>query len=127
MSDSPQYTPVPPQPQGTPAPAQSGLSDNAAGALAYVTIIPAIIFLIVEPYNRNSFVRFHSWQSIFFGIAFVAVHIVLGIIPVIGWLVLALLDLAFLVLWILVILKASKGERWQLPLIGKFAAQQSGS
>jgi len=30
-------------------PNQSGLSDNAAGALAYVTIIPAIIFLIVDP------------------------------------------------------------------------------
>ena len=30
MSDSPQYTPVPPQA------AQSGLSDNTAGALAYV-------------------------------------------------------------------------------------------
>lgn len=127
MSDSPQYTPVPPQPQGTPAPAQSGLSDSAAGALAYVTIIPAIIFLIVEPYNRNSFVRFHSWQSIFFGIAFVAVHIVLGIIPVIGWLILALLDLAFLVVWIILLLKALKGERWELPIIGKFAAQQAGS
>jgi len=46
-------------------PNQSGLSDNAAGALAYVTIIPAIIFLIVEPFNKNSYVRFHSWQSIF--------------------------------------------------------------
>lgn len=128
MSDSPQYTPVPPQPQGAPpAPAQSGLSDNAAGALAYVTIIPAIIFLIVEPYNKNAFVRFHSWQSIFFGIAFVAVHIVLGIIPVIGWLILALLDLAFLVVWVILLLKALKGERWELPIIGKFAAQQAGS
>lgn len=127
MSD-PQFTPVPPQPQGAPAPAQSsGLSDSAAGALAYVTIIPAIIFLIVEPYNKNSFVRFHSWQSIFFGIAFVAVHIVLGIIPVIGWLILAFLDLAFLVLWVILLLKALKGERWELPIIGKFAAQQAGS
>jgi len=34
-------------------PNQSGLSDNAAGALAYVTIIPAIIFLIVEPLTRT--------------------------------------------------------------------------
>ncbi len=31
----------------------SGLADNVAGMLAYVTIIPAIIFLIVEPYSRN--------------------------------------------------------------------------
>ena len=47
MSDSPQYTPVPPQA------AQTGLSDNTAGALAYITIIPAIIFLVMEPYNKN--------------------------------------------------------------------------
>ena len=45
-----------------PEPNQSGLSDNAAGALAYVTFIPAIIFLIVEPYNKNSYIKFHSWQ-----------------------------------------------------------------
>ena len=51
-------------PEETP---QTGLSDNAAGALAYVTIIPAIIFLIVAPYNTNSYIRFHSWQSIFLG------------------------------------------------------------
>lgn len=124
MSDSPQYTPIPPQPQG--APAQSGLSDNAAGALAYVTIIPAIIFLIVEPYNRNSFVRFHSWQSIFFCIAAFAIHIVLTLIPVIGWILVPFVSLAFLVIWIILLLKALKGERFSLPLIGKFAAQQAG-
>ena len=125
MSDSPQYTPIPPQPQQ--APAQSGLSDNAAGALAYVTIIPAIIFLIVEPYNRNSFVRFHSWQSIFFCIAAFAIHIVLTLIPVIGWILVPFVSLAFLVIWIILLLKALKGERFQLPLIGKFASQQAGS
>jgi uncharacterized membrane protein len=124
VSDSPQYTPISPQPQG--APAQSGLSDNAAGALAYVTIIPAIIFLIVEPYNRNSFVRFHSWQSIFFCIAAFAIHIVLTLIPVIGWILVPFVSLAFLVIWIILLLKALKGERFSLPLIGKFAAQQAG-
>ncbi len=74
MSDSPQYTPVPPQapPAGQPQAAQSGLSDTAAGALAYVTIIPAIVFLLVEPYNKNSFVRFHAWQCIFLGITAIA-------------------------------------------------------
>jgi uncharacterized membrane protein len=127
VSDSPQYTPIPPQPQGAPgAPAQSGLSDNAAGALAYVTIIPAIIFLIVEPFNRNSYVRFHSWQSIFFCIAAFAVHIVLTLIPVIGWILVPFVSLGFLVIWIILLLKALKGERFALPLIGKYAAQQAG-
>src|SRR5213082_1956486 len=46
-----------------------GLSETAAGVIAYITIIPAIIFLVMDPYNRSSFIRFHAWQSIFFGIA----------------------------------------------------------
>ena len=46
-----------------------GLSDNAAGAIAYITIIPAIVFLLVEPYNKKPFVRFHAWQCIFLYVA----------------------------------------------------------
>jgi len=34
--------------------------------VAYITIIPAIIFLVMEPYNKNKFVRFHAFQSLFF-------------------------------------------------------------
>ncbi len=120
MPEAPQFdTP-------TQQPVQSGLSDNAAGALAYVTIIPAIIFLIVEPYNRNSYVRFHSWQSIFFCIAAVAVQVVLSVIPIIGWIILPIAMLGFLVVWIILLLKALKGERFSLPFIGKLAAQQAG-
>jgi uncharacterized membrane protein len=122
VSDSPQYQPIPPQPS------QSGLSDTAAGALAYVTVIPAIIFLLVEPYNKNSFIRFHSWQSIFLLIACVVIDTVLGMIPIIGWFVLLpLFGLGVLILWIVLLLKALKGERFQLPLIGKLAAQQAGA
>ncbi len=62
---------------------QSGLSDNAAGALAYVTVIPAIIFLIVEPYNKNPYIKFHAWQSIFLGIAAFAISFI-NIIPILG-------------------------------------------
>jgi uncharacterized membrane protein len=109
------------------ATAQSGLSDNAAGALAYVTLIPAIIFLIVEPYNKNSYVRFHSWQSIFLGIAAFAVQIVLSVIPVIGWIIIPFVLVAFLVVWIIVLLKALKGERYKLPVIGPLAEKQAGA
>jgi uncharacterized membrane protein len=122
MSSSPQYQ-APQQP-----PAQSGLSDKAAGAIAYLTVIPAIVFLMVEPYNRNSFVRFHSWQCIFLTIASIIVHTVLGFIPIIGWFVLIpIASLGFLVLWVIVLLKALKGERYHLPLIGQYAEQQAGA
>lgn len=120
MSNSPQFPP-------TAQPAQSGLSDNAAGALAYVTIIPAIVFLVVEPYNRNSYVRFHSWQSIFLGIAAFVVDTVLSFIPIIGWILIPFVLIGFLILWIIVIMKAFKGERFKLPIIGKYAEQQAGS
>lgn len=115
------------------ATAQSGLSDNAAGALAYVTIIPAIIFLIVEPYNRNSFVRFHSWQSIFLGIAWGAIWVVLGAIgaiPVLNFIDLVLfplVGLGFLVLWIMALINASQGKRFRLPVIGPLAEKQAGA
>jgi uncharacterized membrane protein len=115
-----------PQFQPASQPAQSGLSDNAAGALAYVTIIPAIIFLIVEPYNKNSYVRFHSWQSIFLGIAAFAIEMILSIIPIVGWIIIPFFLIGFLIVWIIVLLKASKGERYKLPLIGKYAEQQAG-
>src|ERR1700730_4482046 len=94
---------------GAPAamPAQgSGLSETAAGAIAYLTIIPAIIFLAMEPYNRSSFVRFHSWQSIFFGVTVAVIHTILAAIPIVGWLLLVPVSLGFLILWIVVIIKA---------------------
>lgn len=122
MSELPPTEPLMP-----PPPAQAGLSTNAAGALAYVTIIPAIIFLVVEPYNKSSFVRFHAWQSIFFCIAAVALQVILSVIPVIGWIILPFAMVALLVVWIWVLLKAMKGELYQLPVIGKFAAQQAGN
>jgi uncharacterized membrane protein len=109
------------------ATAQTGLSENAAGALAYVTIIPAVIFLIVEPYNRNSYIRYHSWQSIFLCVGAIAIHLVLGMIPIIGWIIVPFVSLGFLVLWIIVILKALKGERFKLPVIGDLAEKQAGA
>jgi len=108
-----------------PEPNQSGLSDNAAGALAYVTIIPAIIFLIVEPFNRNSYVRFHAWQSIFLGITAFAINIVLSIIPVVGWIIVPFANLVLLVIWVYVLIKALNGQRFKLPLIGDLAEKQA--
>ena len=106
---------------------QSGLTDNTAAGLAYVTIIPAIIFLVVAPYNQKSFIRFHAWQSIFLTVAAVVIDIVLGFIPIIGWILLAPFCLLVLVVWVICLVKAFGGQRFALPLIGKFAEQQAGA
>jgi uncharacterized membrane protein len=113
-----------------------GLSDNAAGAIAYLTIIPAILFLVMAPYNTKPFVKFHSWQNIGLCVASFCLYIVLFIfmmvlafIPVLRFLVLLvypLFGLALLVVWGLCVLKASQGSALKLPLISGFAAKQSG-
>jgi uncharacterized membrane protein len=120
MSDSPQYTPVPPQA------AQSGMTDNVAGALAYATIIPAIIFLVIEPYKNSSFVRFHSWQCIFLYLAGFVIGFV-NVIPILGQIVFIIAMIGLFVMWIMALLKALKGERWEIPFIGKYAAKQAGA
>jgi len=112
---------------------QAGLSENAASGLAYVTIIPAIVFLIVEPYNRNRTIRFHSWQSIFLAVAWVAVNIALRIIihmPFFGWAAIfiwPLVGLAFFILWIVVMIQAFNGKRFKIPVVGDLAEKQANS
>lgn len=123
MSDPGQYIPTPPPP---PQSAQSGLSDNAAGALAYVTVIPAIIFLVAEPYNKNPYIKFHAWQSIFLGIAAFVIGFI-NVIPILGQIIFLLGMLALFIAWVICLLKALKGERFKLPFIGNLAEKQAGA
>ena len=108
-----------------------GMTDNAAGMLAYITIIPAIIFLVVEPYNKSRFIRFHAWQCVFFNVAWVALWIALRIvvhIPLFGWLTLLvwpLVMLAGFIVWIVLLLKANQGQMYKLPVIGDLAEKQA--
>ena len=87
------------------------MAENVAGMLAYFTIIPAIIFLLIEPYNRNRFVRFHSFQCLFTAAALIVLHIVLFDLQPTScscpdvraiW---GLLGLAELALWILLVVE----------------------
>jgi uncharacterized membrane protein len=111
--------------------AGGGLTDNMAGALAYVTIIPAIVFLVLDPYNKNRFIRFHSFQCVFFAVAWTVLWIVLAIIghiPILGWatvLLWPLISLAGLIIWVILVLKAYQGKTFKLPVIGDMAEKQA--
>lgn len=111
---------------------QTGLSENAASALSYITFIPAIVFLATPPYNQSPTVRFHSWQSIFLSILAFAISIVLtiiGAIPLlnlIDLILFPLVGLGFLILWVVVLVQALNGKRFTIPVIGPMAAKQAG-
>ena len=109
----------------------AGMADNVAGLLAYITIIPAIVFLVVAPYNKSRFVRFHSFQSIFLFVAVFAIHIVLSIMSVIPFMIFLTLPLHMLVflgtiiLIVVLAIKANSGLMWKLPVIGDMAEKQA--
>ena len=124
-------------PAAQPAGASTGgMTDNVAGMLAYVTIIPAILFLVIEPYNKSRFVRFHSFQNIFLHVAGLVlwiglfiVSMVLAFIPILGHIVAFLLwmglSVGLLIVWIILLLKANQGQMWKLPVIGDMAEKQA--
>jgi uncharacterized membrane protein len=101
----------------------TGLEENVAGLLCYLLgFITGILFFIIE--KENSFVRFHAMQSIItFGAIFV-LSIVLGFIPIIGWILALLFPFVALALWIILMVKAYQGERYKLPIVGDIAEKQ---
>ena len=124
----PGYPPPPygQTPYGQPYGAQPGvgLSDNVAGAIAYITIIPAIVFLVIEPYRSRPFVRFHAMQCLGLALAGVVLQF-FHIIPILGTIVAILGGLLIIVFWIIAIISAASGKMWRVPIIGKIAAEQA--
>ena len=137
--------PIPPPPSAGPGPepgpqsTSTGLPSNVAAAIACIPLIGGIIFYILE--KHDSFVRFYAMQSIIFGgawilcwIVYLVAHTILGSIPAIGlffaiilgiaW---ALISVAFLVIWIVTMVKAFTNVRWDIPYIGPVARRQEGT
>jgi uncharacterized membrane protein len=139
---SPSFAPPPSQPApGYPPsrPAASGLQPNMAAALCYLLwLITGVIFLALDPYNKDRFVRFHAFQAIFFSVAWVVVLIVISLLSamlvaifpwpidiIFEWLP-QLASLGFLLAWLFLMYKAYSQEMYKLPVIGELAMKQAG-
>src|ERR1700686_2403706 len=139
MPDAAAFCPGCGRPMQTAARAQGKvgvLLEPIAGALAYFTFIPAIVFLVLEPYKKNRFVRFHSMQCLLLwgagiplAIALKLAGLLLFIIPVLGpllvVLVSAVVGLGAVVIWLVLVVKACQGHTFKLPLLGDFAARRA--
>ncbi len=112
-----------------------GLDENIAGALCYLLgVVTGVVFYLIERESR--FVRFHAVQSIvvFGGVLVIqmvlaAAGVILGTIPVLGavlslifvGLLSTLVSIAALALWVVLMYKAYRGERWRVPVAGGIA------
>jgi uncharacterized membrane protein len=115
--------------------AVGALPETVAGALAYC-LLPAILFLLAEPYRKNRFVRFHSFQclglclaGLVVGATLRIVGFVLFFVPALGRLLFLLVSmmvsLALFVIWVVLVVKALQGAMFKLPLVGEFAERQA--
>jgi uncharacterized membrane protein len=128
--------PAPGAPMGasTVPPVQTGaavpMADNVASMLCYILgFITGILFLVIQPYNRNPVVRFHAFQSIFLSVACIAISWALSILFLtISWTLLSLfmlVRLAMFLFWLYMLLMTYQGKTIVLPIIGPLAQQQS--
>lgn len=114
----------PPKTEPSDNKTSTGIQQNLAGLLCYVLgWVTGIVFLILEKENR--FVRFHAVQSIVVFGAYTIVAIVLGWIPIIGWIITPILGVIAFILWIFLMYKAYKGQMFKLPWAGNFAEKQA--
>lgn len=114
-----------------------GIAFNVAGLLSYLLWpVACILFLLIGPYNRNRFVRFHAFQALFLGLAAIVVAValqvmtsILALIPIIGWIAGGLLWIAYgitiVILVVMLMYKAYNGEQYGVAVIGNLARQQS--
>jgi uncharacterized membrane protein len=114
-------------PTQTPNTGSSGLTDNVAGALAYIPII-GLIFLLIEPYNRNKLIRFHAFQSLFLVAAVIVLNILISVLATMMfsmYFLWSLIHLAEVVLWLFMMFKTFSGAKVVLPIIGPIAEKQA--
>ena len=105
-------------------------------ALAYLGFfVTGVIFLFVEPYNQDEFIRFHARQSIAFTIAWFAAHIIFAVFiavmprPIASLLgfIAGLVDAGFAIFWVVLMYKAYNGERYRIPELADIVDNVAGN
>lgn len=109
-----------PQDQNQGSPIQAVSTDTVREqdkiqlVLSYLGLLALIPLLTVKD---SPFVQWHAKQGLALFIGIVVVSIVLGIIPVVNMVAGCVVPLGALVVSVLAIMKAFKGERWRIPVI----------
>lgn len=85
-----------------------------AGLSYFLFFLP----LLVCP--QSEYAKFHGNQSLLLLITWLVGNMVLGIIPVFGWMIMPLFGLVILIMGVMGLVNGFGGKAKPLPLIGKF-------
>ncbi len=110
-----------PTPTSTPASNPQPNKEDAEKNKAMAIIAYIIFFIPLLAARDSKFAMYHANQGLNLFLLAVAGNIILGIIPFLGWFLMAtIFPIVIFVFAIMGIINASKGEMKPLPLIGKF-------
>lgn len=113
MSDeTPVTPPAPPAPPPTPSPEVALEPDSTAKLLAvlgYLFWPVALVALLIDPYKAQFFSRANAVQALALGV----VSWVAWMVPVVGWIV----AVAVFIFAIIALLRALKGEVYEVPVV----------
>ena len=85
--------------------------------IAYITLIGLIIAFVLNNDKKNPFASFHIKQSL--GLALTGFALgVIGIIPIIGWLINIIGIFVLLYMWIMGLINAINGNEKVVPILG---------
>src|ERR1700682_2373349 len=115
----------------------SGMAENVAGLLCYVLgWVTGIVFFLID---KRPYVRFHAAQSIvvFGGLNVISIIIRImfgaGLMMMGGWgafglgaALYSLVNLVAFLLWVLLMIKAYQGEKFQVPVAAGIAQSFAG-
>lgn len=96
--------------------------DKTVAIVSYLTLIGFIVALVLHSSKPTGLGAFHLRQSLglmLTSIALVIAGMVLAFIPYLGWLIDMALWVGLLVLWLMGLLAAIKGERKPVALLGE--------
>jgi uncharacterized membrane protein len=86
--------------------------------IAYITIIGVIIAFVMNNEKKEPFASFHIKQSL--GLALTGLALgVIGIIPILGWIINILGIFVLLYMWIMGLMNAINGKESAVPFLGE--------
>lgn len=116
MDTPPVPNPATPPTASTPAVVSE---DKTVAIVSYLTLIGFIVAVVLHGNKKTRLGAYHLRQSLGLMITFIAGAVV-GIIPILGWLVSFVVMIGGFVLWVIGLVNAASGKIQPLPVLGKY-------
>ena len=95
--------------------------DPQNSTMAIISCIPIVALVLMFVEKKDLFVRYHATQFAFFNIVYF-----IGFVPLIGDTIAGFLSMIFFVLFVIGLLKVTKGERFDIPYLSDLALKLMG-